>query len=331
MTPILELNDLTRSFAARGRRGGAVQALRGVSLCLEAGRSVALVGESGSGKSTLARIAAGLAAPSSGQVIIDGRRPGDLPRAERHALLRQVQMVFQDPLTSLDPRKRIGVQLMQAVAVGAPGLSRPAARSRVAELLADVGLNDSFAGHFPHQLSGGQRQRVVIARALAPRPRVLICDEPLAALDVSVQAQMIALLRQLQAQSGLTLLFITHQLSTVRHLCEDMAVLYAGKIVEQGAVGPMLRAPRHPYTRMLLSSVPDPRRVDHGDEGVTGDPPDPANLPQGCAFAPRCPRWSNLCTETDPRPERLGDRLLACHVPLEAGSALAGAGIEPVA
>lgn len=283
-------------------------AVDGVDLVVRPGRSLGLVGESGCGKSTLAKLAARLIAPSAGQVVV-GEGLSGFRRSH-------VQMVFQDPLAALDARMTVGAQIEEVLEV-LIGLAGSVRAERRDALLAQVGLPADFAQRYPHQLSGGQRQRMVIARALAAEPRLLICDEPLAALDVSVQAQMLGLLDRLARETGVTYLFITHQLQTVRHLCADVAVMYAGRIVEQGPTATVFDNPRHPYTRMLLSSVLDPRLSAEEEQlAVAGEPPDPADLPSGCAFAPRCPARLDRCDRDRPTIEALPDgRLRACHLP----------------
>jgi peptide/nickel transport system ATP-binding protein len=280
-----------------------LDALGDIVLSVPEGRSVGLVGESGCGKSTLARIAAGFLTPTKGSVT-------------RTSAGQAIQMVFQDPLSALDPRMRIGKQIDEAIVLAAPRDREAVARRRV-ELLEQVGLNAALASRFPHELSGGQRQRVVIARALAADPKLLICDEPLAALDVSVQAQILNLLDTLKQQIGLSLLFISHQLSTVRHLCDEVAVMYAGQIVEQGPTEAVFARPSHPYTRMLLSTVLDPFSTGGQSTYVVGEPPNPMELPTGCAFHPGCDRAElGRCDATRPELSSAGTVRRACHFPL---------------
>ncbi|MCB1342692.1 MAG: ABC transporter ATP-binding protein [Pseudooceanicola sp.] len=315
MTALLSIEEMAKTYEVT--QGGIfgrkhpLRAVSGVTLKVEPGQSVGLVGESGCGKSTLAKVAAGFVTPSEGRVEIEGQALRD-DRGRMRPGRRRVQMVFQDPLAALDARMSVAAQIDEAVRLGG-ATDVPAERRR---LMAAVGLGQQFDARFPHELSGGQRQRVVIARALAARPRLLICDEPLAALDVSVQAQMLALLADLQRDFGLSLLFISHQLATVRALCDEVAVMYAGRIVEQGSAAQIFDRPAHPYTAMLLSTTLDPR-IRRPRAAVAGEPPDPANLPSGCAFRPRCPRATELCART--RPE-LGagpsDGRVACHHPL---------------
>jgi len=287
-----------------------LQALDGVDLTLWRGKALGLVGESGCGKSTLARIAAGFIAPAAGSVTLDGAA---VEARSRGNWRRKVQMVFQDPLAALDPRMEAGRQIDEALEQA--GIVKAAERAeRRHELMSRVGLGAHLADRFPHQLSGGQRQRVVIARALAAGPELLIFDEPLAALDVSVQAQMLELFAELRQSLGLTYLFISHQLATVRHLCNDVAVMYAGRIVEQGPAESVFAAPRHPYTRMLLSTVLDPRRQRPRERGlVRGEPPSPLALPSGCPFHPRCPSATDRCRSERPTLHLNGREKVACH------------------
>ncbi|MHB1358237.1 MAG: dipeptide ABC transporter ATP-binding protein [Rhodocyclaceae bacterium] len=298
VTALLEATNLKVHFPIR--RGilqtvvGHVRAVDGVSLTLLAGRTLALVGESGCGKTTVGKAILGLQTPSGGVVKLYGKPlQGLLPAA--------MQMVFQDPFGSLNPRLRVGEIIAeglhaQAVA-GDPAL-------RVAKLLEQVGLSGDMAGRYPHEFSGGQRQRIAIARALAVRPQILICDEPTSALDVSVQAQILNLLTDLQAQLGLAYLFITHNISVVDYLAQEVAVMYLGRIVEYGTVDEVLRSARHPYTQALLAAVP--KIVAESEHiRVAGDPPSPAKAPSGCHFHPRCPRAEARCREAYPDPVAL--------------------------
>ena len=290
-----------------------LRAVANASLRVFPGTSVGLVGESGCGKSTLAKIAAGFVVPTSGRTLAGGQPQRD---ARRRIVpgRRRFQMVFQDPLSALDPRLTVGDQITEAVVLAHGSASRATARRD--ELLRQVGLHAELAARYPHELSGGQRQRVVIGRALAAEPRLLICDEPLAALDVSVQAQILALLHELRRTLGLTLLFISHQLSTVRYLCDEVVVMYAGRVVEQGRTAELFSNPQHPYTRMLMSTVLDPRMRVRRQEQVVGEPPNPLALPPGCPFHPRCPiAQREPCTTHRPRlqPAKANGLLAACH------------------
>ncbi|MEV0951424.1 oligopeptide/dipeptide ABC transporter ATP-binding protein [Promicromonospora sp. NPDC050249] len=306
--PVLEVRDLVKHYPVRNgllrRSVSAVKAVDGVSLTLERGRTLGLVGESGSGKSTLARVLVGIEAPTSGQVLVDGEDVVGLSRAGRKQLRRDVQMVFQDPYTSLNPRMSVAEIVGEPFAIH--GIDPPGGRrAAVGELLELVGLDPDHASRYPHQFSGGQRQRVGIARALALRPKILVCDEPVSALDVSVQGQVINLLEDLQAELGLSYLFVAHDLGVVRHIAHDVAVMYLGRIVEQGPEAEVYDGAQHPYTQALLSAVPvpdpsirlvaptpsiEPSQVEVGGGAIVleGDPPSPVNPPSGCPFHTRC-------------------------------------------
>ncbi|MDH6197345.1 oligopeptide transport system ATP-binding protein [Mycobacterium frederiksbergense] len=266
--PVLSISALRKTFAIRnGRRAEDFVAVDDVSFSIDEGRSLAVVGESGSGKSTCARIVVGLETPTSGSVTVCGTAvDADISHAGRRALARKVQMVFQDPYSSLDPRQRIGDALEEVIHLHTD-LNRTAAAARARELLSLVGLDDKRYADHPRTLSGGQRQRVAIARALAPGPRVLVLDEPVAALDVSIQAQILQVLQDVRAATGVALLFITHDLAVAEFMCDDVVVMRSGRIVESGPIRDVLRAPEHPYTQALLTAVPrrgwKPTRRDH--------------------------------------------------------------------
>ncbi|MEW6413978.1 MAG: ABC transporter ATP-binding protein [Pseudomonadota bacterium] len=313
--PLLAVDDLKVHFPIRRgliqRTVGHVRAVDGVSFAIAAGRTLALVGESGCGKTTVGKALLHLIEPSAGAVTLAGET---ITSANLGSLRRQAQMVFQDPFGSLNPRMRVAdilLEGMDALGVGVPGERRAA----VARLLAQVGLPDDAGSRYPHAFSGGQRQRIAIARALAVSPRLVICDEPTSALDVSVQAQILNLLRDLQDALGLAYLFITHNLAVVEYLAHEVAVMYLGRIVEHGSASDVLRAPRHPYTQALVSAVP---RIEPGTGvGVirlAGDQPSPLNPPTGCHFHPRCAHASAVCRETYPDKTELGDGHWArCH------------------
>ena len=297
-TPLLEVADLKVHFPIRRgvlqRVVGQVRAVDGVSLNLAAGRTLALVGESGCGKTTAGKAILRLVQPTGGTVRLAGRA---LDAASMAAARAAVQMVFQDPFGSLNPRLRIGA----IIAEGMRALAVPGDHAqRIAALLAEVGLAAEMAGRYPHEFSGGQRQRIAIARALAVAPRLLILDEPTSALDVSVQAQILNLLSDLQRELGLAYLFITHNIAVVDYLADAVAVMYLGRIVERGAVAEVLRNARHPYTQALLAAVPKIDGVAGGRLLVAGDPPSPANPPAGCHFHPRCPKATDICRQRYP-------------------------------
>jgi peptide/nickel transport system ATP-binding protein len=308
MKPMLKIDKLAVEF---GRGAQRVQAVRGVSFEIAHGETLGLVGESGSGKSSLGRAVLQLIPVALGSVQLEGRELVGLSASQMRPLRREVQMVFQDP--SLNPRQRAGDMLDEVLSTH--GLNQGAARGpRIAQLLQLVGLKPEHAGRFAHEFSGGQKQRLGIARALAVEPRFIVADEPLSALDMSIQAQIVNLLIQLREQLGLTLLFISHDLDVVQYLCDRVVVLYLGRVMEIAPTADLFASPAHPYTRALLSAapIPDPEqaapRVD-----LQGDPPSPLNPPSGCVFRTRCPHAVPACAETVPEltPTTSG-RLVAC-------------------
>ncbi|MBK1657024.1 ABC transporter ATP-binding protein [Paracraurococcus ruber] len=306
MTALVQAQGLARSFGGGWLHRPPVQALRGVDLTVARGEALGVVGESGSGKSTLGRLLLGLLPPSAGTVRFDGQDVGAASRAEWRRLRQRMQIVFQDPFGSLDPRRRVGPQILDGIAIH--GLMPPAERGdRLAALLAQVGLDPAHAVRFPHEFSGGQRQRIGIARALATGPEFLVADEPVSALDVSIQAQVMALLADLRRQLGLALLFISHDLPVVRQLCDRVVVLYLGRVMEEGPAEAVFRAPAHPYTRALLSATPrlDPRRR-LPRIPLPGEPPSPANPPSGCVFRTRCPQAAADCAAAVPALQPVG-------------------------
>ncbi|HXG45895.1 MAG TPA: oligopeptide/dipeptide ABC transporter ATP-binding protein [Gemmatimonadales bacterium] len=316
--PLLEVRNLVKHYLPAGlfRRGQApIRAVDGVSFTIDRGETLALVGESGSGKSTVGRTILRLLDATAGQVVFDGQDVFALEPAALRALRRRMQIIFQDPYSSLNPRMRIG----EAVAEGLE-IHRLAPRAeiprRVASLLEEVGLDPAYASRYPHEFSGGQRQRIGIARALAVEPAFLVCDEPVSALDVSVQAQIINLLLDLQRSRGLSYLFIAHDLAVVRQIAQRVAVMYLGKIVELGPTDEVLGSPRHPYTQALLSAVPVPDPVTKRSRIILpGDPPSPANPPPGCRFHTRCfhPARDVRCAAEEPALRTLGRSVVACH------------------
>jgi oligopeptide transport system ATP-binding protein len=317
---ILEASDLVRSFKVGSRlRPRSVSAVDGVSLQLRAGMTLGIVGESGCGKSTLARMLVGLEKPNGGTLSYHGTDVTAGSLRDRKLLRRGVQMIFQDPYTSLDPRMTVGEIVAEPLA-SSRRMTHAQRQLRVAELLELVGLDKSMMSRFPHQFSGGQRQRIGIARALALDPEVLICDEPVSALDVSVQAQVINLLGDLQRRLGLAILFIAHDLSVVQHIADQVAVMYLGRIVEIGDTATIYESPAHPYTQALLSATPAVDRADRGRLGrrrvLAGEPPSPVDPPPGCRFNPRCWLATDECRTVMPEPRSFpvgNDRLVACH------------------
>ena len=321
--PALEVRNLCKEFHLhRGgllrRQAGALRAVDDVSFSLARGEALGVVGESGCGKSTLARLLLALEKPTTGQVIFGGRNLFELSPHELRAARRRVQIVFQDPYTSLNPRMTIGEALNEAFEIH-PGLCpRNQRRARVQELLEMVGLPGDFARRYPHQFSGGQRQRVGLARALAVKPEILVCDEPVSSLDVSAQAQILSLLRFLQRELNLTYVFIAHDLSVVRYVSDRIAVMYLGRIVEVGDKEEVCSHPSHPYTQALFSAapIPDPTLRGMGRRIVLeGDVPSPIALPSGCRFRTRCWKVQKICHELEPELHEVTGPSLkaACH------------------
>ncbi|MEQ1858158.1 MAG: dipeptide ABC transporter ATP-binding protein [Longimicrobiales bacterium] len=321
--PLLEVRELTKHFPVRrGPFGGPrqqVRAVDGVSFDLWKGETLGLVGESGCGKSTTGRALLRLLEPTSGQVRFDGQDVLALDSRGLRALRRRVQIVFQDPVGSLNPRLSVGAMLEEALTVH--GLGLPNRRDRAVQLLERVGLSADHIDRYPHEFSGGQRQRLGIARALSVEPDFLVLDEPVSALDVSVQAQVINLLQDLQVELGLTYLFIAHDLAVVEHVSDRVAVMYLGRIVELADARALYREPRHPYTRALLSAVPRPDPVGRATRSrivLDGDVPSPIDPPSGCPFHPRCPHPAKdeACRGVVPAlVGEQGGRLVACHHP----------------
>jgi len=321
MTDLLEARELTRHYQVRSGRGpfagkSILRAVDGVSLRIERGRTLGLVGESGCGKSTTGKLVLGLIEPTSGTVRYAGAEMPPPNTAAWRSLRRRMQMVYQDPLGALDRRLPIGAQLMEPLAIH--GMATPGEhRERARTIMDAVGLQDHHFGRYPHELSGGQRQRVVLARALITEPDLLVCDEPISALDVSIQAQVVNLLLDLQDRLGVAYLFISHDLKVVRQVCHDVAVMYLGRIVEQGDAGRLFAEPAHPYTRALVSAIPVP--VSKGGLRrerllLSGDPPSPVDIPSGCAFHTRCLFATAQCRAETPVLKPRGDgRLVACH------------------
>jgi len=313
--PLLEARDLRRHYVVgRGflKRKGLVRALDGVSFELRAGQTLAIVGESGCGKSTLARQVTMIERPTGGEIRLSGTDVAAADGATLRRLRPQVQMVFQNPYASLNPRKKIGTLLEEPLAINTP-LGAAQRRARAEAMMVRVGLRPEHYRRYPHMFSGGQRQRIAVARALMLEPRLVVADEPLSALDVSIQAQVLNLLMDLQQQTGVAYLFISHNLHVVRHIADDVAVMYLGRIVEQGPNASIFERPAHPYTRSLLASTPvlgerRSRRV-----AAKGDLPSPLHPPSGCAFHTRCPYAIERCRVDSPALLPYGKALVACH------------------
>ncbi len=297
--PLLQVEGLVKHFPVRrglfGRPGAAVRAVQDVSFALSAGQTLGVVGESGCGKSTLGRLVLRLIEPTAGRVVFEGSDLGRLDASALRAQRRAMQIIFQDPYSSLNPRMTVGQILAEPLALH--GLHRGRERERVAELLQTVGLAPEHGRRRPHEFSGGQRQRIGIARALAVEPRLIVCDEAVSALDVSVQAQVVNLLQDLQRRLGLAYIFIAHDLAVVRHIASHVAVMYLGRIVELAPAAALFASPRHPYTRALLAAIPRPEPGRSGQRPLLqGDVPSPAQPPAGCAFHTRCPHATAACT-----------------------------------
>ncbi len=314
--PVLMAEELTRHYTVRqgfGRKA-TLRALDGATFSLSPGRTLAVVGESGCGKSTLARVATLIEPPSGGRLLLDGLDVGTASGRQRKALRRQVQMIFQDPFGSLNPRKKVGTIIEEPLAINTRQSGRQR-REAVERMIERVGLRSEHYNRYPHMFSGGQRQRIAIARALMLNPRVLVADEPVSALDVSIQAQVLNLMADLQQEFELAYLFISHDLSVVRHIADEVMVMYLGRVVEHAEATTLFARPAHPYTRALLASTPavDPklrtRRV-----ALKGEPPSPLNPPSGCAFRNRCPRADTRCAAERPPLRTVGQRQVACHL-----------------
>jgi oligopeptide/dipeptide ABC transporter ATP-binding protein len=324
--PLVQVRDLEMHFPIRSgfliqRQVGAVRAVDGVNFDVLRGETLGLVGESGCGKSTTARLITRLLTPTAGTISWEGRDIAGLSRKELKPLRREMQMIFQDPYSSLNPRKTVGSIIGEPFVIHGVESDDAKRKIRVQELMEQVGLNPEHYNRLPHQFSGGQRQRIGVARAIALKPKLIVADEPVSALDVSIQAQILNLLKELQKDLGLTIIFIAHDLSVVRHTCDRVAVMYLGKIVELANPDELYHHPRHPYTGALLSAVPvpDPRLARNKNRQVLGgDVPSPSNPPSGCRFHTRCPKFvEGTCDVQDPPLEpKEGGNVAACHFPL---------------
>ncbi len=325
-TPLIEVRDLVKHFPLKSgiilqREYGAVRAVDGIDFDVMEGETLGLVGESGCGKSTTARLVTRLLEPTSGVIRYRGEDIATTSRRDLKPLRRDMQMIFQDPYSSLNPRKTVGSIIGEPFVIHDIERDEDKRRRRVQDLMDTVGLNPEHYNRFPHEFSGGQRQRIGVARAIALKPKLVVADEPVSALDVSIQAQIINLLEQLQTELGLTIIFIAHDLSVVRHVCDRIAVMYLGKVVELADADQLFEHPRHPYTGALLSAVPvpDPRLAREKQRQVLGgDVPSPTNPPQACRFHTRCPKARDgHCNVEEPLLDvKDGGNLAACHYPL---------------
>nr|WP_297354393.1 oligopeptide/dipeptide ABC transporter ATP-binding protein [uncultured Caldimonas sp.] len=321
--PLVQVKDLAKTFdvsapwlnrVVERKPRQFVHAVDGVSFSIEKGKTLALVGESGCGKSTVARLLVGLYTPSRGEVMFEGRPTTTvLASGEGRSLRRRMQMIFQDPYASLNPRWKVLDIIAEPLREHGLLTDAAALRQRVGELLQSVGLSAADVEKFPHQFSGGQRQRISIARALATQPEFLVCDEPTSALDVSVQAQVLNIMKDLQRERGLTYLFISHNLAVVHHVADEVGVMYLGRLAEVAPKRELFDRPLHPYTRMLLDAIPDIHMTGRARTPVQGEVPNPLNPPSGCAFHPRCPYANERCSRERPALLELRGVKVACH------------------
>ena len=318
MTPLLEAVDVAKHFPVRrgvfGRTHGAVRAVDGISFTIEKGKTLGVVGESGCGKTTTAKLVLGLEAPTSGTMRFDGTDIATLDASGRRRYRKGIQAVFQDPYASLNPRMRVGQIIIEPL-ITHEKLDGAQVRKRIGDLLDLVGLPARAADLFPHEVSGGQRQRIAIARALALNPSLIVLDEPVSALDVSIRAQILNLLRDLQAQLGLAYLFIAHDLAAVAHMSHTIAVMYLGRVVEMGTAYEVANAARHPYTRALFAAALPSHPAERREEIIlAGEVPSPLNPPSGCHFHPRCPSVMERCRSEEPKLRTIDGIRVACHL-----------------
>ena len=321
---VLSVRNLVKHYPARGtqrQQGSVVHAVDGVSFDIGQNETLGLVGETGCGKSTVARLVTRLVEPTSGTITYEGRDITHLSRRKMRPLRREIQIVFQDPYSSLNPRRRVSSIIGDSLRIHGIG-TKSERRARVADVLRLVGLDASHADRLPHQFSGGQRQRIGVARAIVSNPKLIVADEPVSALDVSIQAQVLNLIGDLRRQFGLTLIFISHDVSVIRHVSDRIAVMYLGKIVELAETERLFAAPQHPYTAALLAAVPKARTTGtpRAHVSVLGEPPSPLSPPSGCRFRTRCPFAQQMCADVEPQLEPRQGSLVACHFPLGAGA-----------
>lgn len=320
MSVLLDVRDLKRHYAVRTSGGlfgkpAVLKAVDGVSFAIERGTTLGLVGESGCGKSTTAKVVLGQLAATGGAVEFDGAPVSARHDASWRRQRQRMQMIYQDPLGALDRRLPVAVQIREPLEINRPSLTLAERSEKVEALMDSVGLHADLAMRYPHELSGGQRQRVIIARALIMDPDLLVCDEPVSALDVSIQAQVLNLLDELRARTGFAALFISHDLKVVRQMADSVAVMYLGRIIESGMPEEVFRDPLHPYTRALVSAIPSPRtRRRESRIVLQGDPPDPVDVPPGCAFHPRCALATARCRVETPDVQSSAGRTIACHL-----------------
>lgn len=313
--PLLSVSGLAKEFAIKGNKQ-KIKAVDGVSFTLSAGETLGVVGESGSGKSTLGRLVLRLLEPTAGEITFDGQKISELKPKELRAARRQMQMIFQDPFASLDPRMTIEALIREPLDIHKIGTESERAEM-VKNIVSHVGLTPDALTRYPHEFSGGQRQRISIARAIITRPKLIVADEPVSALDVSIQSQILNLMLDLRNEMNLTYIFISHDLSVIQHIADKVAVMYLGKIVEFATVEEIFKNPQHPYTKALISAVPQINPADRTNRVVlTGDIPSPAAQPSGCHFHPRCPIAVQKCSEIEPQLRSIttADHLVSCHL-----------------
>lgn len=317
LQPLLEVRGLKKDFVSKGAKGKkVVHALSGIDFTVRQGETFGLVGESGCGKTTVGRVICCLTEPTEGEVLFEGKDLFKMSRAELKKVRRDIQMIFQDPFASLDPRMTIGQIITEPLIIHKIG-DRASRRAMAEELLERVGLQPSYYNRYPHEFSGGQRQRIGIARALILKPKLVICDEPVSALDVSVQSQILNLLKELQKDMGLTYIFIAHGLNVVKYISDRVGVMYLGRMAEVVEAEELFHSPAHPYTQALLSAIPQPDPTQEQHRIILeGDIPSPVNPPSGCYFHTRCHHCGELCACEVPQMQRIGEREVACHYPL---------------